>query len=835
MKKLTLFLGLIFITILSFSQTPQGFNYQAVVRDGSGEILANQSVEVIITLLQGTIDGTEIFTETHTRTTNDFGLINLTIGSVNTTDFQTIDWSDGPYFLSVNINGNPMGVTQLLSVPYALHAKTAESLTGEIAFTETDPLFTTWDKSTGISISENQISDLNHFTTSDETDPLFIAWDKSYNDLIYTPALLDSINAVLDTTNQFIRAEVDGDANNEIQNFSSVLAEGNDAGNNSIVNISQQGIGTATPKGSAALEIDSNSKGVLIPRMNTNDIQGIQNPEPGLIVMDTTNGVYNILVFDGLEWLKVINNSSSYGNLVLWNQLGSLEEIENSRFGENGTIIGSSYTFEAAYDGNGYVRTASGDNYVNFPGSVLQNLKEKGTVELWINPKVTNPVAYSYGVFALVGNIFGTNSHVYIAWGDGTSGTGLYGSVNFDGTGHQTPFESEQFVAEIGTPFHVALCWDVNGIDESSNTVRLYRDGVLVSAIDDTWDSGNTITNYEGFSLGLGPDGQGYDKFIVDELKVWDFAKTNYETFNGTLINGDLKVDGTINGEFEIDSIHVSRITGLLGQNYTMVFPQILDNTVMFELEGVVQTDVVIISGPGHETERISEPEGVTNGVTVYNENAGLTMEYPLIFETTNENDKLLIKEWFDEATPVKRSASIVIKNLAGTETGRWILLDYLPAGYEIGNDGRTRFTMVPSSLPDNTLECTYQDDFGSYYSYNPATDKLVEIEGVIGGGTGFTPAVEVNLDERTITLTMDFNEGGQIYDWAKMVVSGSDETSRNISIIESTNGTYLTETGRYNYYYCIPIKYEHIYGFGLNTKLKARIVIAYGFREEAL
>ena len=81
----------------------------------------------------------------------------------------------------------------------------------------------------------------------------------------------------------------------------------------------------------------------------------------------------------------------------------------------------------------------------------------------------------------------------------------------------------------------------------------------------------------------------------------------------------------------------------------------------------------------------------------------------------------------------------------------------------------------------------------------------------------------------------MDFNEGGQIYDWAKMVVSGSDETSRNISIIESTNGTYLTETGRYNYYYCIPIKYEHIYGFGLNTKLKARIVIAYGFREEAL
>lgn len=47
------------------------------------------------------------------------------------------------------------------------------------SYTETDPVFTAWDKSTGISITESQISDLDHFTTGDEIDPVFTAWDKS--------------------------------------------------------------------------------------------------------------------------------------------------------------------------------------------------------------------------------------------------------------------------------------------------------------------------------------------------------------------------------------------------------------------------------------------------------------------------------------------------------------------------------------------------------------------------------------------------------------------------------------------------------------------------------
>lgn len=107
-----------------------------------------------------------------------------------------------------------------------------------------------------------------------------------------------------------------------------------------------------------------------------------------------------------------------------------------------------------------------------------------------------------------------------------------------------------------------------------------------------------------------------------------------------------------------------------------------------------------------------------------------------------------------------------------------------------------------------------------------------MEIEGV-STGTWFTPAVEVNLEERTVSLTCDYNEGQDISAWVYNTVTGNDH-DRAMSIIETTDGTPGTEIMRHNYFECIPIKYEHIDGFGLNAKLKVRVVIAYGWREEA-
>ncbi len=140
MKKIT-FLSLIgIIAVLnSFAQTPESFKYQAIARDANGEVIANQQVELIISILQNDINGAVVYTETHDSTSNMYGLVNLNIGSGNPTNFSTINWGAEPHFLKIEMNGMLMGISQLLSVPYALHARTAESLVGGI--TETDPVY----------------------------------------------------------------------------------------------------------------------------------------------------------------------------------------------------------------------------------------------------------------------------------------------------------------------------------------------------------------------------------------------------------------------------------------------------------------------------------------------------------------------------------------------------------------------------------------------------------------------------------------------------------------------------------------------------------------------
>jgi len=80
--------------------------------------------------LQTAVDGESVFEETHSATTNAFGLINLDIGwgSVSKGEFSEISWGTDKYFLMLEMdpsggsNFQMMGVAQLLSVPYALFA-----------------------------------------------------------------------------------------------------------------------------------------------------------------------------------------------------------------------------------------------------------------------------------------------------------------------------------------------------------------------------------------------------------------------------------------------------------------------------------------------------------------------------------------------------------------------------------------------------------------------------------------------------------------------------------------------------------------------------------------
>ena len=177
MKKITknLIIALANLLIITsvWAQSPQSFKYQAIARDVNGIVLANQSVGIQISILEGSIYGASVYIETFEPTTNNFGLINLNIGTGTpvTGDFTTIDWANDKYFIKVEMdpaNGTAyqiMGTSQLLSVPYALHAKTAETVT------ETDPVFGA-SVASGITGTDttNWNTKLDSYT---ETDPVY--------------------------------------------------------------------------------------------------------------------------------------------------------------------------------------------------------------------------------------------------------------------------------------------------------------------------------------------------------------------------------------------------------------------------------------------------------------------------------------------------------------------------------------------------------------------------------------------------------------------------------------------------------------------------------------
>jgi len=177
MKRIITICAAILMTASVFAQSPEKMSYQAVVRDGSNNLVSSSSVGMQISILQGSVSGMAVYVETQTPTTNPNGLVSLEIGAgtVVSGTFATIDWANGPYFIKTETDPTGgtsytiTGTSQLLSVPYALHAKTAESVTGTI--TETDPIFGA-SVANGITGTDTTYWN-NKLDSYTETDPIF--------------------------------------------------------------------------------------------------------------------------------------------------------------------------------------------------------------------------------------------------------------------------------------------------------------------------------------------------------------------------------------------------------------------------------------------------------------------------------------------------------------------------------------------------------------------------------------------------------------------------------------------------------------------------------------
>ncbi|PLX23641.1 MAG: hypothetical protein C0599_04095 [Salinivirgaceae bacterium] len=268
MKHLAILLLFVLKLSILFAQTPNQFKYQAVLRNPDGTVMADENVIIAISILKSDLS-TSVFEETHNITTNTYGLINLNIGSEE--DLSVIDWSSDEYFIEISVNGTIIGTTKLLSVPYALHAKTAENIA--------------------------------------ETDPVYAAWNKNYNDLTNTPNIIDSVSAVIDTSTQFIRTEIDGSTSNEIQTISrlgtTVTLSNNGGSFIDSVNTQTLDINGTSLSISNGNTITLPENGGKVPVYTTAEILSL-TPEQGDAVFNSTEKIYQI--YEGGIWQSFATN-----------------------------------------------------------------------------------------------------------------------------------------------------------------------------------------------------------------------------------------------------------------------------------------------------------------------------------------------------------------------------------------------------------------------------------------------------------------------------------------------------------------------------------------------
>ena len=364
MNKFYTFLAAILLTTSTFAQAPEKMSYQAVVRNSSDALVTNQAVGMRISILQTTATGTAVYVETQTPTTNINGLVGLEIGTGTpvTGTFAGIDWATGPYFIKTETDPTGSttytitGTSQLMSVPYALHAKTAENV------------------------------------TNDAVD------------------------------------DADASATNELQNLEQVLNIGNNANGSNILNTGQIVLGAGTPNSSAAIDMNTTTGALLLPRLTTLQRDAL-TPEEGMMIYNSDE-----LKFQGYSYGSGYGPQNIDQQHLIINNGGDGNRAQSFTAGVSGSLTSIELPLSAmmgTFDLNIVIRDGDGTG-----GTVLHS--QNFTIPNGTNTWYTFPIV---GVNVINGNSYtihvtevsSCGMPICYNWGMDTSGDNYLGGLFYYG------------------------------------------------------------------------------------------------------------------------------------------------------------------------------------------------------------------------------------------------------------------------------------------------------------------------------------------------------------------------------------------------------------------
>jgi uncharacterized protein (TIGR02145 family) len=312
MKKIITLGTAILLASIVFAQSPNKMSYQAVIRNSSNTLVANQQVGMRISILQGTTSGNAVYVETQTPNTNANGLVSLEVGTgtVVSGTFAAINWANGPYFIktetdpSGGTNYTITGTTELLSVPYAMYAATSgSSMPGpqgpqgpagnDGAPGPQGPIGLTGAPGpqgpAGATGAQGPSGPQGSTGATGATGPQGPQGPQG------AIGFLSSASAA---------------GNTPYWNGTTWVVNSNNIYNDG----AGVGVGTNTPNASAKLEIASTTQGLLPPRMTTAQRNAIATPAAGLTIYNTT--VNCLQWWNGSFWYDACGNNPPVGTLT---------------------------------------------------------------------------------------------------------------------------------------------------------------------------------------------------------------------------------------------------------------------------------------------------------------------------------------------------------------------------------------------------------------------------------------------------------------------------------------------------------------------------------------